>query len=602
MAVETKMGMCIVVILVCAFGFLVYHKFDLRQRALLQASLQGKQSDQATQVTDPAGAQTAPQPGGVALQSPRSAGDIVDSGSFAPAANGFSNEASRNPLAATETRPAFDLTEPDESDLDTIRRSDGAPSQSPATDPFAALAARNAARLAQEEEAASTSRDDPFASIPTPAAERRRLFTNAPLPPGPASSNVPEATGAPEFPVFGDNGNGAQSPASETEPDSLAQTASLAPVNVVSNAEPDEAVTTPAFADTESATFDSSETSQAALLTSTPQARPLPPAFPDFSSSIDTADASQSRDLPPVSSSDAPSFDEGTARPLRPVDDSSRQLIAMLEPQPDVDPFVHDRPVTKPSAALFNIADEHTAAPENSPATAAEFNSNATIRPFDPTRDGTTDAVDATKGDAANPFGTSDAWSEQKTGSQSLSSRNDTVAPATGQLEVGVARFHNPRQIQQVAGTSEPCEICEVRLDDNYWTISKRTYGTARYFSSLALYNQHRVSDPKKLRPGMKVLIPDSSVLEERYPEFFRDQQRTAAQPTGYFLKPDGTPAYRVGDSETLSEISQKHLGRASRWIQIYRLNQQILKDPNRLKLGTVIVLPDDATDVHLAP
>ncbi|MDG1897671.1 MAG: LysM peptidoglycan-binding domain-containing protein, partial [Fuerstiella sp.] len=161
---------------------------------------------------------------------------------------------------------------------------------------------------------------------------------------------------------------------------------------------------------------------------------------------------------------------------------------------------------------------------------------------------------------------------------------------------------HNPRQIQQTAGASDPCEICEVKVNDNYWSISKRTYGTARYYSSLALYNKHRISDPKKLRPGMKVLIPDPKVLEERYPEFFRNQQPKSAQPSGYFLKPDGTPAYRVGERETLSEISQKHLGRASRWIQIYRLNQQILKDPNRLKLGTVIMLPDDATDVHLAP
>ena len=98
------------------------------------------------------------------------------------------------------------------------------------------------------------------------------------------------------------------------------------------------------------------------------------------------------------------------------------------------------------------------------------------------------------------------------------------------------------------------------------------------------------------------MLIPAASVLEQRYPEFFRNQQRRPVQPAGYFLKPDGTPAYRVGERETLSEISQKHLGRASRWIQIYRLNQQTLKDPNKLKLGTVIVLPDDATDVHLAP
>lgn len=170
----------------------------------------------------------------------------------------------------------------------------------------------------------------------------------------------------------------------------------------------------------------------------------------------------------------------------------------------------------------------------------------------------------------------------------------------------GVAKFTMPHdqqpRIQQVSGRGGHCEVCEVQLDDNYWTISRRSYGTARYFSALALYNQDRIPDPRKLRPGMKVLIPEPQILEERYPELFRDQQPKHLQPAGFFLQDDGTPAYRVGERETLSEISQKHLGRASRWIQIYRMNQNLLKDPNSLKPGTVIVLPDDATNVHLAP
>ena len=100
----------------------------------------------------------------------------------------------------------------------------------------------------------------------------------------------------------------------------------------------------------------------------------------------------------------------------------------------------------------------------------------------------------------------------------------------------------------------------------------------------------------------MKVLIPDPKRLEAKYPELFREFQEKATQPPGYFLQKNGKPAYRVGERETLSEISQKHLGRASRWMQIYRMNQARMKDPNRLKPGTVLLLPDDATDVNIAP
>ena len=100
----------------------------------------------------------------------------------------------------------------------------------------------------------------------------------------------------------------------------------------------------------------------------------------------------------------------------------------------------------------------------------------------------------------------------------------------------------------------------------------------------------------------MKVLIPPPTLLEERYPELFKDLKPKERKPTGYFLQADGTAAYRIGENETLSEISQKHLGRASRLIQIYQMNRQSLNDPNRLKPGTVIALPDDATDLYVVP
>lgn len=171
--------------------------------------------------------------------------------------------------------------------------------------------------------------------------------------------------------------------------------------------------------------------------------------------------------------------------------------------------------------------------------------------------------------------------------------------PYVQQAKTSIA---NTSKIQQVAGTRDPDGIYTVKPDDTYWTISKHAYGTARFFSSLALYNKNRIKDPRKLREGMKVVIPDPKVLVERYPELLQDYIPKKTLPSGYFLKPDGMPAYRIGARETLSEISQKHLGRASRWIQLYRMNQHVLKNPNRLKPGTVIDLPDDATNVHMVP
>lgn len=137
---------------------------------------------------------------------------------------------------------------------------------------------------------------------------------------------------------------------------------------------------------------------------------------------------------------------------------------------------------------------------------------------------------------------------------------------------------------------------------DNYSKISKRIYGTSRYFSALAVFNQHRLAEPKHMRPGMVILTPTKEVLEERYPQLFLESQRKVVQPAAFLLMEDGSPAYRVGERETLSEISQRFLGRSSRWVEILRLNQPNVKDPNKLKPGLILALPADATEVSMSP
>lgn len=180
--------------------------------------------------------------------------------------------------------------------------------------------------------------------------------------------------------------------------------------------------------------------------------------------------------------------------------------------------------------------------------------------------------------------------------------RKSLSTGVSGEKEFNVHGFTYENRVITASAVNVPCDLCEVAPGDNYWKISRRVYGTSRYFSALTLYNHHRIRDPRRLRPGMKVLVPPAEVLEQKYPDLFRDSRPVEREPGGYFVRPDGTAAYRIGERDTLSEIAQKHLGRSSRWIQIYRLNRTVLANPNKLKPGTVIVLPDDATDVHMVP
>lgn len=153
-----------------------------------------------------------------------------------------------------------------------------------------------------------------------------------------------------------------------------------------------------------------------------------------------------------------------------------------------------------------------------------------------------------------------------------------------------------------------------VQNGENFWTISKKLYGSGRYFQLLARINKSRVSDPRKMRPGLKLIAPDQASIEAQYQASHKTKQTTVSEfsgsntvrktgkPSGFFISGDGKPMYRVGSNDTLTDISQRHLGRSSRWFQIYQINRQKLQNPNKLKIGTELQLPYDASRVSLVP
>lgn len=153
-----------------------------------------------------------------------------------------------------------------------------------------------------------------------------------------------------------------------------------------------------------------------------------------------------------------------------------------------------------------------------------------------------------------------------------------------------------------------------VKHGENFWTISKKLYGSGRYFQILAEINRSRVSDPQKMRPGLKLIAPDRAAIDARYQSRHKSTQTIASKfsgtgavrksnkPSGFFISQDGRPMYRVGSNDTLTDISQRHLGRSSRWFQIYQINRQKLQNPNKLQIGTELQLPYDASRVSLVP
>lgn len=176
-----------------------------------------------------------------------------------------------------------------------------------------------------------------------------------------------------------------------------------------------------------------------------------------------------------------------------------------------------------------------------------------------------------------------------------------TYDPPSSNFDNSVHKQRNPDQRVAVQEA-----VHEVQPGENYWTISRKHFGTARYFAALAEYNRHRIPRPDRMKPGMFVLVPETEVLEQRYPTIAgivdsKPSPESLLQP-GFFIGPNNQPLYRIGKGDTLTEIAETHLGRTARWTQIVGMNRDLLRDGNNLKIGMVLRLPHDASQVNLVP
>ena len=175
-----------------------------------------------------------------------------------------------------------------------------------------------------------------------------------------------------------------------------------------------------------------------------------------------------------------------------------------------------------------------------------------------------------------------------------------------------------PRSTSQ---TLVPGDTYNIEPNDNFWTISRKKYGTGRYFMALSQHNLQVIPDPKRMKPGVTIATPSTDVLDKTYPTLIPkaapsdstpaggvDAASTATRRTntaandeaGFFVSTDGSPMYRVGTEDTLSDIAKQHLGRSSRWVQIFEMNRDTLTDGNTLKVGTLLRLPGDASRVDV--
>jgi len=179
-----------------------------------------------------------------------------------------------------------------------------------------------------------------------------------------------------------------------------------------------------------------------------------------------------------------------------------------------------------------------------------------------------------------------------------------------------------------------------VQKGENFWTISRLSYGSGRFYKALWAANRQVVPVIDELYVGTTILIPPPEALDHslilpakttraaspavpsspvrRTSRSTLDEVPTepkeievhlpAAPPSrrgstsAEEVDPEPEvgvrprlPVYRIRANETLRSIANRTLGDSHRAGEILELNRTVIKDPNDLTTGQEIKLPEDA-------
>ncbi len=136
-----------------------------------------------------------------------------------------------------------------------------------------------------------------------------------------------------------------------------------------------------------------------------------------------------------------------------------------------------------------------------------------------------------------------------------------------------------------------------VNRGESLTAICRTYFGDASLVKNLASYNQ--LESPDKVREGQRLRIPHAEMLGGGSPAIVRAPALTAAapnaraataQPPGRRAESDKT--YVVRDGDILSDIARKTMGSGRKWHVLYKYNEDVIDDPDRLVVGTKLRIP----------
>lgn len=130
-----------------------------------------------------------------------------------------------------------------------------------------------------------------------------------------------------------------------------------------------------------------------------------------------------------------------------------------------------------------------------------------------------------------------------------------------------------------------------VKSGDSLSSIAKSQLGSEILWEALAKANEDKLAgNPHRLKVGMILRIPSDSELPPlrggKLPAL-----KEATVPAGL----EGRRTYKIKSGDSLWKIAEKELGEGTKWERIYEANRDRI-DPSRLKVGDILVLPEDGS------
>ena len=139
-----------------------------------------------------------------------------------------------------------------------------------------------------------------------------------------------------------------------------------------------------------------------------------------------------------------------------------------------------------------------------------------------------------------------------------------------------------------------------VASGDTMYVISKKYYGTTKYWKELAAFNASTVKNPAALKLGQKLRIPSVEMLGGTKPadvggvaqgeKKVEPVKSAVKQPTATPSKPNGK-TYTVQKGDTPGAIAQKTLGTSRKANELMKFNK--IDDDAGLKIGMVLNIPN---------